>query len=57
VQLANAILLSGIKGRPVEVPVCEDEFDELLEELRAEERRNAPDKAFDWEAYINSFSR
>ncbi|NLY51330.1 MAG: Gfo/Idh/MocA family oxidoreductase [Firmicutes bacterium] len=56
VQLANAILLSGIRGRTVEVPVCEDEFDELLEELRADERRHAPDKVFDWEAYINSFA-
>ena len=54
VQLANAILLSGIRGRTVEVPVCEDEFDELLEELRADERRHAPHKVFDWEAYINS---
>ncbi|NLA59015.1 MAG: Gfo/Idh/MocA family oxidoreductase [Firmicutes bacterium] len=55
VQLANAMLLSGIRGRAVEVPVCEDEFDQLLEELREDERRNAPDKVFDWEAYINSF--
>ncbi|NMB44926.1 MAG: Gfo/Idh/MocA family oxidoreductase [Firmicutes bacterium] len=55
VQLANAILLSGLKGRAVEVPVCEGEFDQLLEELRTDERQNAPDKAFDWEAYLRSF--
>jgi predicted dehydrogenase len=55
VELANAMLLSGIRGRTVEVPVCEDEFDELLEELRRDERQNAPDKVFDWKAYLDSF--
>lgn len=52
VQLANAILLSGLKGRSVDLPVAEDEFDELLEELREDERNNAPGKAFDWNAYL-----
>jgi len=55
VQLANAILLSGVRGKPVEFPVCEDEFDQLLEELRTHERQHAPDKVFDWEAYLSSF--
>lgn len=52
VQLANAMLLSGLKGKTVEVPVCEDEFVELLEELRADERKNRPDKAFIWSDYL-----
>ncbi|NMB23942.1 MAG: Gfo/Idh/MocA family oxidoreductase [Firmicutes bacterium] len=52
VQLANAMLLSGLKGRRVDLPVSEDEFDELLEELRQDERQNAPDKVFDWDAYL-----
>jgi len=53
VQLANAMLLSGLRDKTVEVPVCEDEFDQLLEELREHERKHSPDKAFDWDAYLN----
>lgn len=52
VQLANAMLLSGLKGKTVELPVCEDEFDRLLEELRADEREKAPEKAFLWDKYL-----
>ena len=55
VQLANAMLFSGLRGRTVELPVCEDEFDELLEELRTHEREHAPDKVFDWEEYLSGF--
>lgn len=53
VQLANAMLLAGIKGHSVELPVSEDEFDQLLEKLRQDERQNAPAKAFDWDAYLH----
>ncbi|NLJ85304.1 MAG: Gfo/Idh/MocA family oxidoreductase [Firmicutes bacterium] len=52
VQLANAILFSGLKGCPVEVPVSEGEFDQLLEELRRDELEKAPEKAFDWGRYV-----
>ncbi len=34
VELANAILISGIKGRPARLPSARDEFDGLLEELQ-----------------------
>lgn len=52
VQLANAMLLSGLKNKAVELPVSEEEFDALLEQLRADERKNNPDKAFIWEEYL-----
>ncbi len=54
VQLANAILLSGVRGKTVELPVCEEEFGALLEELRKQERESNPDKAFIWEDYLAS---
>lgn len=52
VQLANAVLLAGLKNKSVTLPVCEAEFDALLEELREKERKNAPEKAFDWDKYL-----
>ncbi len=52
VQLANAMLYSGLKKKQVQFPVCEDEFDNLLEELRNNERKYYPDKTFSWESYL-----
>lgn len=52
VELANAMLLSGLRGKTVDVPVCEDEFAELLDELRKNERDNRPEKAFIWSEYL-----
>ena len=57
VQLANGMLLSGLRNKTVELPVAEDEFDALLEELRADERENSPDKAFIWEDYLASLGK
>lgn len=54
VQLANGMLLAGLRGGTVELPVCEDEFDELLEELRVNERQHAAEKVYDWEGYLSS---
>jgi len=56
VQLANAMLLAGLKGKQVEVPVPEEEYDELLAELRQDERENAPDKVFDWDEYLRQLA-
>ena len=38
VELANAIILSSMRGKVVELPVDRDEYDDLLAELRAEEK-------------------
>jgi len=56
VQLANAMLYSGLRGEQVDFPVPEDEFVELLEELREKERKENPDKAFDWKEYLGAHS-
>ncbi|HHV44989.1 MAG TPA: Gfo/Idh/MocA family oxidoreductase [Firmicutes bacterium] len=52
VELANAMLYSMVRQKPVKFPVPEEEFDALLEELRADERKNKPEKAFIWEDYL-----
>jgi hypothetical protein len=38
-ELANAIVLSSRRGKVVELPLDRAEYDELLAELRAEEKR------------------
>ena len=55
VQIANSMLYSGLKGKQIKFPVSEDKFDQLLEDLREEELKNAPDKAFNWNEWIDSF--
>ena len=52
VELANAMLMSGLKEQKIQLPVCEEEFDDLLEGLRDREKREAPDKAFNWDDYL-----
>jgi len=52
IQLANAMLYSMVKQEAVSFPVAENDFDTLLEELRADERKHNPDKAFIWEDYL-----
>ena len=55
VQIANSMLYSGLKGEQIEFPVAEDKFDQLLEDLREKELKNAPDMAFNWDEWIDSF--
>lgn len=56
IELANAILLSGLENKVVNPPVSEREYEDLLERLRKDERTNYPSKAFDWNEFLQRFS-
>jgi len=41
-ELGNAMLMSGVTGRPIEVPTPRDEFDQLIQKLAAESTFSKP---------------
>lgn len=44
-ELINAIILSGQKGKPVEIPVDREEYDELIEDLKKTSKPKTIDSA------------
>jgi predicted dehydrogenase len=55
IELANAILFSGLEDKVVTPPLLESEYERLLERLKQHERVCFPNKVFDWDVFLKKF--
>jgi predicted dehydrogenase len=55
-QLANSMLYAGIQRKQIDFPVAEEKFQQLLSNLKKDERKNHSDKVFDWMDWLKTLS-